>query len=155
MVRKITAIARIAIHAPDRNFVTSTMINTTAVQQNPTALISWLRRIRRRAPGSDSVWSSRFQCRIIPACEQVNDTNTPTMYSWIRESTSAWNRTIRMTATTARNTMPLENANRSPRVWNCRGRNRSCARIDPNTGKPLKAVLQASTRINPVTNDTT
>ena len=51
--------------------------------------------------------------------------------------------------------MPLENASRSPRVCSWRGRNRSCARIEPSTGKPLNAVLQASTRIRPVVNDTT
>ena len=33
-----------------------------------------------------------------PAREQVNDTNTPTMYSWIRELTSAWKWMIKMTA---------------------------------------------------------
>ena len=55
----------------------------------------------------------------------------------------------------ARKTMPLENASRSPRVCSWRGRNRSWARIEPSTGNPLKAVLQASTRISPVTNDTT
>ncbi len=50
--------------------------------------------------------------------------------------------------------MPLENASRSPRVCSCRGRKRSWARIEPSTGNPLNAVLQASTRIRPVTKDT-
>ena len=114
----------------------------------------WLRRIRRRAFGSFSVSSSRFQCRIMPPCEQVNETNTPTMYSWISELTFALKAMTRMIATTARNTMPFENASRSPRVCNCLGRNLSWARIEPSTGKPLKAVLQASTRIRPVVNET-
>ena len=99
--------------------------------------------------------SNRFQCRIIPAWEQVKDTNTPTMYSWIRAVTSAWKAITRISAIPARKTMPLENASRSPRVCSCRGRNRSCARIDPRTGNPLNAVLQARIRINPVVNDTT
>ena len=50
--------------------------------------------------------------------------------------------------------MPLEKASRSPRVCSCRGRNPSRARIDPSTGKPLKAVLAARTRISPVTIET-
>ena len=51
--------------------------------------------------------------------------------------------------------MPLENASRSPLVWNCRGRNRSWARIELSTGKPLNAVLQARIRMIPVVNETT
>ena len=146
--------ARIAIQAPARNLVISTMTSTTAVKLNPVALMVWLRRIRRRTTGSVSVASSRFQCRIMPACEQVNDTNTPTMYSWMSELTLALKATTRASATTARKTMPFENASRSPRVCSCRGRNLSCARMEPRTGNPLNAVLQASTRIRPVVKET-
>ena len=90
----------------------------------------------------------------MPPWDVVNETNTPTTYSWIRAVTLAWKPMIRMIATTARKTIPLENASRSPRVCNWRGRKRSCARIEPSTGKPENAVLQASTRINPVVNET-
>ena len=45
----------------------------------PNALIARERIIRRRASGSRSVRSSRFQCRIMPAWESVNETKTPTM----------------------------------------------------------------------------
>ena len=79
MVMKNTNIARIAIQAPARNLVISTITSTMAVMQKPMALIVWLRRIRRRSPWSFSVRSRRFQCRIMPACEQVNETKTPTM----------------------------------------------------------------------------
>ena len=50
--------------------------------------------------------------------------------------------------------MPFENARRSPRVCSWRGRKPSRARIEPSTGKPLKAVFAASTRMSPVTIDT-
>ena len=65
--------------------------------------------------------------------------------------TSARKATTKAIAANARNRMPLENASRSPRVCNCRGRKRSWARIDPSTGNPLNAVLAASTRISAVT----
>ena len=50
--------------------------------------------------------------------------------------------------------MPFENASRSPRVCSWRGRNPSRARIEPSTGKPLKAVFAARTRMRPVTIET-
>ncbi len=50
--------------------------------------------------------------------------------------------------------MPLEKASRSPRVCSWRGRKPSLARIEPHTGKPLNAVLAASTRMSPVTMET-
>ena len=43
--------------------------------------------------------------------------------------------------------MPLEKASRSPRVCSCRGRYRSWASTEPSSGKPLKAVFAARTRI--------
>ena len=44
----------------------STITSTTAVKQNPMALMVWLRRIRRRSRPSCSLRSSLFQCRIMP-----------------------------------------------------------------------------------------
>ena len=49
IITKMTVIARIAIHAPARNLVTSTTISTTAVTVKPKALIARLRIIRVRA----------------------------------------------------------------------------------------------------------
>lgn len=71
--------AAIAIHAPSRNFVMSTITSTVAVMVSPIALTVCERRIRRRTPASVSLASNRFQCRIMPAWLTVNDTNTPTM----------------------------------------------------------------------------
>ena len=65
--------------------------------------------------------------------------------------TSARKATMKAIAANARNRMPSENANRSPRVCSWWGGYRSWARIDPGTGNPLKAVLAASTRISAVT----
>jgi hypothetical protein len=74
-----TTIARIAIHAPTTNFVTTTMTSTVPVQVNPMALMTRERIIRRRTSGSVSVRSSRVQCRTMPIWLSVNETNTPTM----------------------------------------------------------------------------
>jgi hypothetical protein len=68
-----------AIHAPDRNLVTTTTTSTVAVQRKPIALITRERIIRRRTAASASVRSSRVQCRTIPIWLRVNETNTPTM----------------------------------------------------------------------------
>ena len=76
---KSTTIAAIAIHAPSRNFVTSTTTSTSPVTESPTALMTRLRTIRARADGSVSVRSSRVQCRTMPVWLRVNETNTPTM----------------------------------------------------------------------------
>ncbi len=46
--------------------------------------------------------------------------------------------------------MPLLNVSRSPRVCSWRGRNRSCASVEPSTGNPLNAVFAASTSTRPV-----
>ena len=73
----MTSMAAIAIQAPSRNLVTSTTISTAPVSTMPNALIARERIIWRRRPGSRWVRSSRFQCRIMPACDSVNDTNTP------------------------------------------------------------------------------
>ena len=52
----------------------------------------------------------------------VNDTKTPTMYSWISRVTWASKAMIRMLAIRASVMMPLLNASRSPRVCSWRGR---------------------------------
>ena len=75
----MTAIAAIAIQAPSRNLVMSTMTSTVPVSTMPNVLMARERIIRRRLLGSRSVRSNRFQCRIMPACDSVNETNTPTM----------------------------------------------------------------------------
>src|SRR5258705_12332244 len=61
MITNSAAIARIAIHAPARNFVTTTMISTVPVQMKPTALITRDRIMWRRTAESVSVRSSRVQ----------------------------------------------------------------------------------------------
>ena len=48
---KIPTIARIAIHAPARNLVTTTMTNTVPVMTKPIVLMTRDRSMRRRAPG--------------------------------------------------------------------------------------------------------
>ena len=115
-------IARIAIHAPATNLVITTMIRTVPVQMKPMVLITRERIILRRTAESVSVRSSRVQCRTMPIWLSVNDTNTPTMYSWISAVTCARNATTKAIAANARNKMPFENASRSPRVWSWRGR---------------------------------
>ena len=80
------------------------------------------RTIRERAAGSGSVRRCRFQCLTMPSWLRVNETNTPTMYSWMRRVTWASNAQMSTIAPPARATMPLEKASRSPRVWSWRGR---------------------------------
>ena len=46
--------------------------------------------------------------------------------------------------------MPFENTRRSPWLANCRGTNRSRARIDDSRGKSAYEVLAASTRMSMV-----
>ncbi len=65
------------------------------------------RRIRARAAGRVSAFSSRVQCRSMPSWLTVKDTNTPTTYSWMSALTSAWKATISTTAKKASTTMPL------------------------------------------------
>ena len=87
----------------------------------------------------------------MPSWLRLNDTNTPTMYSWISRVVSASKTTISRIAITARKTMPLLYASRSPREPSARGAQPSLARIEPSTGNPLNAVFAASTRMMPVT----
>ena len=98
------------------------MISTVPVQMNPMVLITRERCMCRRSALSCSVRSSHVQCRTMPIWLSVNDTNTPTMYSWISAVTSARNATTNAIAANAKNRIPLENASRSPRVCSCRGR---------------------------------
>ena len=77
--RNSTIIATIAIQAPCRNLVISTMTSTMPVTTGRRALMTRLRFIRRRSPGPVSVRSSRVQCRTMPVWLSVNETNTPTM----------------------------------------------------------------------------
>ena len=83
------------------------MTSTVPVMVRPIALMTRDRFIRARTAGLFSVFSSRVQCRSMPSWLTVNDTNTPTTYSWISAVTSARNAMIRMIASTARVTMPL------------------------------------------------
>jgi hypothetical protein len=66
-----TGIMTMMIHAPSAAFVIATMTSTTPVTIAPNPLIAAL----LRHPGS----RSRRQCNTIPACDSVNDTNTPIM----------------------------------------------------------------------------
>ncbi|SLI37817.1 Uncharacterised protein [Mycobacteroides abscessus subsp. abscessus] len=70
---------RIAIHAPAKNLVTSTITSTVPVAVRPTALITRERCILARCAGSVSVRSSRVQCRSMPVWLNTKETNTPTM----------------------------------------------------------------------------
>ena len=79
MITKKMIIARIAIQAPARNLVISTITSTTAVMPRPKVLISRERNIRRRSAGSCSVFRCRVQCRIIPSWLRLKETKTPTM----------------------------------------------------------------------------
>ena len=79
MITNSAPIARIAIHAPARNFVTTTTTSTAPVHMQPIALMTRDRCILRRSAASVSTRSSRVQCRTMPIWLSVNDTNTPTM----------------------------------------------------------------------------
>ena len=57
MITKKTTIARIAIQAPAKNLVMSTITRTTAVKESPIALMARERIIRRRSAGSRSSFS--------------------------------------------------------------------------------------------------
>ena len=63
------------IHAPSCAFVTATTSSTTPVTSAPTPLMAAL----VLQPGPRSL----RQCTTMPACDKVNDRNTPIMYSGI------------------------------------------------------------------------
>ena len=71
----------------------------------------------------------------MPVCDSVNDVNTPTTYSWINLLRFASNARINRHANAPSTITPFENTNRSPRLANCRGMNRSRARMDERRGK--------------------
>ena len=66
----MNGITMIGTQAPLVNFVIATMMSTMNVATAPTPLITVL----RFQPGSRSFW----WWRTMPACESVNDVNTPT-----------------------------------------------------------------------------
>ena len=107
MVSQITGIATTTIQAPLANLLISTMTRTTPVKQAPIVLIVRDRYILRLVARSVTVRSRRFQCRIMPVWLQVNDTNTPMMYSWISRVGDAWNTTISRIANPDSSRMPL------------------------------------------------
>ena len=86
-------------------------------------------------PPSSPLCFSFSQWRTIPVCDSVNDVNTPTTYSWINRLRSASNAMISRLANAPSTITPFENTSRSPRLANCRGMNRSRARIDESRGK--------------------
>ncbi len=104
---KSTTMARMAIHAPCVNFVISTTTRTVPVTVSPRALIVRLVRIRRRRAASCSVRRRRFQWMTIPVWLAVNETKTPTMYSWMSRVTSASKATMSTIEATASSTTPL------------------------------------------------
>jgi hypothetical protein len=122
MANQMTAIAATAIQAPSANLLITTMTRTAPVTNAPTVLMVLDRIIRSRWALSVVVFSSRFQCRIMPVWLQVNETNTPTMYSWISRVGEALKAMISTIANPDSSRMPLLNASRSPRVCNWRGR---------------------------------
>ena len=80
MITKKMTIARIAIQAPARNLVSSTITkHRRRSSPRPKVLIARERNIRRRTAGSVSVFRCRVQCRIMPSWLRLNDTKTPTM----------------------------------------------------------------------------
>ena len=101
--------------APLVNFVPPTMSSTMNVATEPTALITML----RLYPRSRSFW----WWRTMPACDSVNERNTPTAYSGIERVGLAAERDDQQRRPTAASTMtPLENTSRSPRLASWRGR---------------------------------
>ena len=100
------------IQAPDRNLVKEITSATSSVVSAPSPLIAKLRHqpfftLRRR-----------HQWRTIPPCERVNDMKTPTAYRLMRLVVSPWKMTSSRLDSAARQTMPIENARRSPRKAN-------------------------------------
>ena len=80
MTRKKKTIARIAIQAPARNLVTSTMTSTTAVKREPDR-VDHPRALHPAPLGRVLSRSARcrVQCRIMPSWLRLNETKTPTM----------------------------------------------------------------------------
>ena len=86
---KSTAIAAMAYPAPWVNFVSRTTTSTVPHITAPMPLMIRLRTMRLRACGLRSTARWRVQCRTMPIWLSVNETKTPTMYSWMSRVTSA------------------------------------------------------------------
>ena len=89
------------------NLASSTITSTVPVMVRPTPLITRERCIRLRTAGRCSVFRCRVQCRSMPSWLTVNETKTPTTYSWISAVTSALNATMSTIAKKASTRMPL------------------------------------------------
>ena len=87
------------------------------------------------------------QCTIIPDCDRVKGTKTPTAYNGIKELVEPLKIKIKAIAPIAKAIIPLEYPNRSPLSMNCRGTNLSLARLYAKIGKAENPVLAATARI--------
>ncbi len=72
----------------------------------------------RLYPFSCSFW----WCRTMPACDNVNERNTPTAYSGISALVLPPKAMMSAPAAVASTSTPFENTSRSPRFANCLGR---------------------------------
>ena len=126
----------IATHAPWLNLVTAAMTKTIADSDAPTALISML--LRQYA----SRW--RDQWTTIPAWERVMATNTPTAYRGMSALVRPPNTASSAPAASASASVPLLNARRSPSRKDAPGACPFRAMNDSRRGKPLNAVLAAT-----------
>ena len=102
-----SGISRITSHAPSANLVTAMTIVTMAVATEPTPLIT----AERSQPGSRSL----RQWTTMPACERVKLVNTPTAYNGMSASRLPLKTTSSTIDSSARATIPVVNASRSPR----------------------------------------
>ena len=84
----------------------------------------------------------------MPACDSVNEVNTPIAYRGISRWTSAWNTTTSTVAAIASPMMPLEKTSRCPRLVSGRGMKLSFAWKLASRGKSANEVLAARIRIN-------
>ena len=126
-------------HAPSANLATAKITVTIPVATAPVPLIAMLR--RHPSPRSRRQWTT------IPACDSVIEVNTPMAYNGMRASTRPPNAARTTIERTARATMPVLNASRSPRNANRLGMNPSRARSDASRGKSANEVLAARTRM--------
>ena len=79
----------------------------------------------------------------MPACEIVKSMKTPTAYSGMRAWVLPLAATTSDAATSPSATMPIENASRSPRKLNWRGKKPSMASTAARRGKAAKDVFAA------------
>ena len=145
--------------APSANLVTAKMIMTTKLAIAPMPLSAILGSQCGSCASSEPCvlitcpgWSLEIfrQRTTMPACDSVNERNTPIAYSGISADTSALNTTISAEASSARSVMPHENTSRLPRNVSWRGRKRSPACRAASRGKSAKEVLAAMIRISVV-----